>query len=350
MTETTKNYICVTRAGQESFINRECEALKSRPQCTELASGVVELSGLEPRYLSTAPLFFAQQLLPEPVKHNAPSVKKWALCIFEQLAQHFDGTSQPWSLHVFEAASVETGKQYSRPRLIEQETLALLKEKRRSLLKDLLPVTSPSATLVQVLLLSPECGFISFATPEDFLLAAPALSFFFAGYVPIDDDQAPPSRAFKKLKEAQAVLGLSLQSGLRCADLGASPGGWTHVLAKAGCLVWAVDRSPLDPRLMKDRRVTFATGDAFKWLPEKPLDLMVCDVIAAPDRTLSLMERWITQKLCRSFCVTVKFKGAPDFAVLRDLKEFLADSCQRFVGKQLTCNKNEVTIVGWLKT
>jgi 23S rRNA (cytidine2498-2'-O)-methyltransferase len=343
------NYICITRAGQEGFIDRECEALEPRPQCTELDTGVVELSGFDPRHFTTSPLFFVTQLLPRPEELRAPSVKQWARLLLEQLTQLLGEGNEPWGLHIFEPASADSGKQYSRAKLIEKEILALLKEKRRSLLKSLLPSPTAETTLIQLLLITPERGFISIATPHDRKLAGPAVSPCLAGYVAVPDDQTPPSRAFKKLIEAQDVFGISLRAGMQCADLGASPGGWTHVLAKAGCRVWAIDRSPLDPPLMKNRTVTFVKGDAFAWTPEKTLDLMVCDVISAPEKTLALVERWIKERLCRTLCVTIKFKGEPDFVVLQKVKSVLSTSCYRFAGKQLTNNKNELTVVAWLK-
>jgi len=48
----------------------------------------------------------------------------------------------------------------------------------------------------------------------------------------------------------------------------ACPGGWTSIMRRYfGCRVIAVDRSEVDPTLMKDTMVDFANGDAFTFEP-----------------------------------------------------------------------------------
>jgi 23S rRNA (cytidine2498-2'-O)-methyltransferase len=72
----------------------------------------------------------------------------------------------------------------------------------------------------------------------------------------------------------------------------------------------------------------------------------VCDVITTPDRTLKVLDTWLSKKLCSLFCVTVKFKGSPDFASLTAIRHLLAEKTVWFDGKQLAHNKNELTFVG----
>jgi 23S rRNA (cytidine2498-2'-O)-methyltransferase len=251
-----------------------------------------------------------------------------------------------WSLQIFQARSAETGEQYSRQRLITEEVLAYLKQKRRSLLRTHTEKLERDATLVQVVTVSPDQGYMSITTPEIRHRLGSSLVPYLGGYVSIPDDSAPPSRAFKKLREARALFGLSFNKGETCVDLGAAPGGWTHVLLAYGCHVTAVDRSPLDERLMRNKLVTFVKGNALTWLPEKRVDWLVCDVITTPDRTTELLSSWLTRKLCRNFCVTIKFKGEPDFVSLAAIRDLLSRHCTWWDGKQLTHNKNELTVVG----
>ena len=56
----------------------------------------------------------------------------------------------------------------------------------------------------------------------------------------------PPNRAYRKLWEAFVVLGRFPERGDVAVDLGASPGGWSWLLAELGCRVVAVDKAPLD--------------------------------------------------------------------------------------------------------
>ena len=81
----------------------------------------------------------------------------------------------------------------------------------------------------------------------DRLLASPAKSSpFVNGECHFVEDRAgPPSRAYLKLWEALVRFGRWPKAGERCLDLGASPGGWTWVLATLGADVTAVDKAPL---------------------------------------------------------------------------------------------------------
>lgn len=349
MTKSSHRQICITRTEQEQLLCAEASSLNPAFQCNELAKGVVELSGPDPESFSPFYLFFAPQILPHAIPIGAPSIKGWASALSDHLTAYFGDGADPWVLHIFEPSSAESGKEYSRAKLIHQETLGVLKQKRRTLLKALRANPAMGATLVQLVLQSPTEGWMSISPPALSKALAPTLSPFLAGHVDIADDKTPPSRAFKKLREAILVFDLPFERGMKCADLGASPGGWTHVLREHGCSVVAVDRSPLAPHLMKDRLVTFERGDAFRWTPRQQLDWMVCDVIAAPDKTVSLIERWLKERLCKALCCTIKFKGSPDFDALTQVRSVLAQHCSRHSGKQLTHNKNELTVVGFLR-
>ena len=55
--------------------------------------------------------------------------------------------------------------------------------------------------------------------------------------------------------------------GERCLDLGASPGGWTWVLARLGADVIAVDKAPLDPKVAAMPGVEWRGESAFALEP-----------------------------------------------------------------------------------
>lgn len=309
---------------------------------------MVELSNISLDALIEFPLFFSAQLLPEAETVAATSIKAWSATLYELLLNKFGDVNTPWCLHIFDPASAESGKGYARPRLIRRELLALLKQKRRSLLRSLVTECAPSCALVQVAPVSPSLGYVSVSSPAQQALCGASLSKYEAGYAAISDDKRPPSRAFKKLQEALSVFNLKIKSGETAVDLGASPGGWTHVLVEHGAFVTAIDRSPLEGALRHHPRVTFIAGNAFTWLPKKPVDWLVCDVITTPERTFQILREWIEKKLCKTFCVTIKFKGAPDLETLHTIAVFLRHHTRYFDGRQLTHNKNEVTVVGSL--
>lgn len=171
-----------------------------------------------------------------------------------------------------------------------------------------------------------------------------------AGLAPVDipkSEQLMPSSAYRKLLEAIDLTEIEPSREDRAIDLGACPGGWTQALRRYGCSVVAVDRSVLAPELMRDRRVEFIKGDAFSFTPEPPLpvDLLVSDVIAYPDRVLELLGQWCEGRWARRLIVTMKFQGGVAWDELREA-ERLAEShgfaCRT---KHFFNNKNEVTFM-----
>ena len=89
-------------------------------------------------------------------------------------------------------------------------------------------------------------------------------------------------------------------------------------------------------------------GDAFAHEPagEALPVWLLCDVIAAPGRTLALLQRWLEQAYCTYFVVTFKFRGGIDWQVLEDCKRLLRRTCRSFMLRCLWHNKNEVTALG----
>jgi 23S rRNA (cytidine2498-2'-O)-methyltransferase len=153
----------------------------------------------------------------------------------------------------------------------------------------------------------------------DRLLASPTKSSpFVNGEVRfVEDREGPPSRAYLKLWEALTRLGRHPAPGERCLDLGASPGGWSWVLARLGARVEAVDKAPLDAVVAAMPGVAWREESAFALDPlrEPPVDWLFSDVICYPARLLALVRRWIEAGTARHLVCTVKFQGETDHAV-----------------------------------
>jgi 23S rRNA (cytidine2498-2'-O)-methyltransferase len=135
------------------------------------------------------------------------------------------------------------------------------------------------------------------------------------GMVLFDEDRLhPPSRAYLKLWELFTTKGFHPKAGEHCVDLGASPGGWTWVLATLGCRVTSVDKAPLDPRVRALRGVSYVAESAFALEPRDigPVDWLFCDVACYPTRLLALVERWMESGLCQNLVCTLKFQGETD--------------------------------------
>lgn len=142
----------------------------------------------------------------------------------------------------------------------------------------------------------------------------------------VEDHENPPSRAYLKLQEAltqcQGSFGTMPQAGQRCLDAGACPGGWTWVLVQLGCKVYAVDRSPLDNRLMNNELVEFHEHDAFTLLPEElgAFDWIFSDVICYPQRLLEWIHRWLDSGLCKNMVCTIKMQGEIDWKLIQEFE------------------------------
>jgi 23S rRNA (cytidine2498-2'-O)-methyltransferase len=213
-----------------------------------------------------------------PAEHSAPSVKAAADALREQ--------QRNWSAY---------GVQHHRRMALIAERLPPVKAAPL-----VFPSPAPAAHLGAWTLLEPGR-----------LLASPTKSSAFINGECrfIEDRLGPPSRAYLKLWEALTLMGVRPGPGDQCLDLGASPGGWTWVLAQLGATVTAVDKAPVDPAVAALPGVTQALDSAFALEP-RPVDWLVCDVIAYPARTLALLERWLP--FARHVICSVKFQGETD--------------------------------------
>jgi 23S rRNA (cytidine2498-2'-O)-methyltransferase len=131
----------------------------------------------------------------------------------------------------------------------------------------------------------------------------------------VEDRSGPPNRAYLKLWEALTRLGRYPGPGEKCLDLGASPGGWTWVLAGLGAEVVSVDKAPLAPEIASLANVRTMGTSAFALSPKDvgAVDWLFSDVICYPERLYRLLNTWIEAGACRRVVATVKFQGATDF-------------------------------------
>jgi 23S rRNA (cytidine2498-2'-O)-methyltransferase len=121
-----------------------------------------------------------------------------------------------------------------------------------------------------------------------------------------------PSRSGAKLVEALVTfigdesLIARMRAGRVAVDLGAAPGGWSQVLASRGMRVIAVDNGPIAREVLATQLVEHRREDAFRFRPERPVDWMVCDVVAAPARIAALAAQWIARGWCRETIFNLK--------------------------------------------
>ena len=311
-----------------------------------------------PLWLSTdapleVPLVFARQVFPEAVRTEAASINAWADKLIGAAMESLP-EGQPWRLQIVPCYGDTRAAGINRRDLIINALRERLQKRRRALLRTLQPMENETplaedTSFIQLYLLSPDQGILSVApSPMPYQLRR-NLWPFPKGELPVAVDKTAPSRAFAKLVEAEQRLGLRIAKNETMVDLGASPGSWSYVGIQRGAFVTSVDRSPLRDDLMRDRKLTFVQGDAFKFYPPKPVDWLVCDVIAAPERNMGLLIDWVRHRHCRRFIVTIKFKGHAEYAILDELKAVMPDLCDEFYLTRLCANKNESCAFGVVK-
>lgn len=189
----------------------------------------------------------------------------------------------------------------------------------------------------------PEAPLGSFTLLDDhtMLVSAQCTSRFPNGEpLFVENHIDPPSRAYMKLFEGLTLIERIPRQGERCMELGASPGGWTWVIANTGAEVVAVDRAPLDERLGRRQNITFRAGDAFTMLPDKigDLDWLFSDVICYPEKLFDFARKWLDSGKCARYFLTLKFQGDTNYDII---EKFAAIPGSRLM--HLNANKHELS-------
>ena len=163
-----------------------------------------------------------------------------------------------------------------------------------------------------------------------------------------------PSRSALKLAEAFVTfLGDRerevLRPGMRAVDLGAAPGGWTWQLAHRGLRVTAVDNGPLKGEVLRDPLITHLRADGLSYLPKRPVDWMVCDIVDQPAKVATLVARWIGEGHARRAIFNLKLPMRKRYDEVRRCETIIREALGRArVGhalalRQLYHDREEVT-------
>ena len=227
----------------------------------------------------------------------------------------------PWALDIWTdpreipVASVKAGADALRAIQRNWSHYPLLHHRRSALLAERLPPVKARALVFPEAAPSAHLGAWTLLAP-DRMLASPTKTSTFINGEPrfAEDREGPPSRAYLKLWEGLTRIGRHPVPGETCLDLGASPGGWTWVIAKLGARVCAVDKAPLDPAIAAMPGVSCRQESAFGLDPrqEVPVDWLFSDIICYPARLLGLVQRWIEAGAVRNVLCTLKFQGETD--------------------------------------
>ncbi len=239
----------------------------------------------------------ALALSPDPPAHAA-----WALDVWTDPREIFVG-------------SIKVGADALRAMQRNWSHLPLLHHRRSALIAAKLPPVKARALVFPEAAPNAPLGAWTLLAPDRMLASPTKTSVFVGGAVQfVEDREGPPSRAYLKLWEALTRIGRHPAPGETCLDLGAAPGGWSWALARLGARVVAVDKAPLDPRVLAMPGVTQRIESAFGLDPlaEPAVDWVFSDVICYPTRLLALVRRWIAAGRANNIVCTIKFQGETD--------------------------------------
>ncbi|MGB0911349.1 MAG: SAM-dependent methyltransferase [Nitrospirales bacterium] len=238
--------------------------------------------------------------------------------------QHLKSLQRNWSLYSFHL--------HRRGQLI-QEQLPYVSAKPRQF-----PMRLPQSPL----------GSWTLLDRETLLAASDCSSPFPNGAIQfVEDKTNPPNRAYLKLWEALTMVQHYPTSGQFCIDVGASPGGWTWVLATLGAEVLSIDRSSLDRRISTMPGVSFQKDNAFSLSPKTftgsrdHIDWLFSDLVCYPEKLFDWVMMWVESGICDNFICTLKFQGDSDYQIA---KQFAAIPHSQVL--HLLHNKHELT---WIK-
>lgn len=214
---------------------------------------------------------------------------------------------------------------------------------------ELLQATSPAGLRLHVCFFTTDyaaLGYVQTANSSPWPMGIPRLRRL----------REAPSRSASKLEEALLVV-LSeaqqqslVQAGMTAVDLGAAPGGWSWVMARKGIQVSAVDNGPMADSAMATGLIEHVRADGFRYLPTKPVDWLLCDMVEQPYRIAGLVGAWFVGGHCRHAIFNLKLpmkKRYAEYLRCRTLIEnMLAQTGLRYSlrARQLYHDRDEITL------
>ncbi len=167
------------------------------------------------------------------------------------------------------------------------------------------------------------------------------------GNIRLKKDEEQISRASFKLDEAFEAFNIT-EHFEKAIDLGASPGGWTKVLADKGIMVSAVDPANLDDRLKKNPNVKFYNmlSQEFVSKTTEKFDLIVndmkMDVVKSCEITCELEKILVHDGFG---IITFKLPENKQRGKILDGLRVLSVKYDVIKVKQLHHNRHEVTVL-----
>ncbi len=156
----------------------------------------------------------------------------------------------------------------------------------------------------------------------------------------MEDKYGPPSRAYLKLWEIFTITNYYPKENQLAVDLGASPGGWTWVMANHKAKTFAIDKANLADDVAKLPNVDFCKGSGFSLEPKEmgKIDWLLSDMICYPEKLYDFTMKWLEDGQVKNIVFTVKLQGSTNYEILNQFKKIENSSLIH-----LSCNKHELT-------
>jgi len=247
-----------------------------------------------------------------------------------------------FALHVTSPDSDDANRLSARAGELAQQVRERLREAGRPPLENAGEAREQGGQLVQVCLLASGGAVVGAIDARD----APSLHP--GGRRRLQRRHEAPSRAALKLEEAFEWLGRRPERGERCADLGAAPGGWTHVLLGLGVRVVAVDPAKLAPELLARHGLKHVKRSAFDYQPEEPFDWVFCDMAWRPLEVAAMLAKWGRRGFAQALLTNVKLPMKRRAEMIERVRGILeSGGWQGLRVRQLYHDRDEVTLAAW---
>ncbi len=266
-----------------TFVEEEMKPLLARPRSLEWLDDGLALANIEPGFNDFAAA--VKKAAPVFVRHIAPVEREIGLTATEAdiemligAVAGISGRIDPALTFSVQSRILGEGKLPYRKVALNEALSRYLEGKTGAKMDARVP-----AQVVSVLC-TPERGFLGVSRTEQNLSDWPG------GMHRFKHEEGRISRSENKLLEALSVFHLALPAGGTALDMGASPGGWTHVLRERGLQVVAVDPAALDARLAGDAGVIHVRAQVQAYLaPGRKFAVVVNDMRMDASTSVEIM-------------------------------------------------------------
>lgn len=331
-------WLYTTRAGYEVDVLEELKIAHRGEGARVIAPSLI---ASPKEYVDCA---FARQAMPAQTIVKADNALALDRAVTAALRDRMqDQLDKKWALHVWFPDSEEGNKMARVADVLERtvplQANALDVKWASQRLDSARLVRDAGGILAQVCVLSATRAIIS-ATP-----AVEAHSLHAGGRARMRVDNDAPSRAAMKLEEALDWFGAAPSRGDQCVDLGAAPGGWTHVLLARGAKVLAVDPGAMAPALAKNKNLEHIRGSAFEVEPESPVDWLFCDMVWRPLEVAAMLAKWGRRGWASMLVANIKLPMKQKAEFVKRVLEILREGgWHRARARQLYHDREEVTV------